>query len=95
VYFIIGARNKKAREKSNVLQAYFEIGVEFLGWGISLLFNTLFTLGYYLKFFSNDFPIIDYLVLSIIFICLLLLAYYWARWKVIIVEDRITFDNYI
>jgi hypothetical protein len=83
-HIILEAKGRKARKKRGCMEVYLHFGLGLAWWGFSFLFNTLFTLGYYTQFFSNDFHLTNYLTTSVVFLLLLPIAYYEARWKVVI-----------
>ncbi len=95
VYFIVAEKSKKKRKSLNVLEVHFSNGTAFVGWIICFIFNTLFTLGYYLKFFSNEFTLRNYLLTAILFLPLLIICYYLERWRVVIDEGRIVKYGFI
>lgn len=87
-YYIIEENKRSKRTKDGILDAYFERWTEFVPWTISFIFNTLFTLGYYIRFFG-DFSITNYLYVSAFCIIILFIGYCIIRWKVIILNNMI------
>lgn len=89
IYIFLAEKGKRARKKQNVLEVHFANWTGLVFWVICFLANTLFTLGYYIKFFSNNFRLTDYLITAILFSCPLLLSYFLERWKVIIDGEKV------
>ena len=88
IYLFCEVKKRKKWKKFGVLVVQVEIGLAFVCYVISLIFNIIFGLGYYLNFLmSIDFWL--YLITAIAFSCFLIAGYCYARWKVIISDDKI------
>lgn len=88
-YILFEEKSKIERKKLGILEIHFERWIAIGFWIIYFFFFTFFTLGYYFNFFSNTFSNLNYLAISIIFMPLLVLAYFEERWKIILIDDII------
>ena len=88
-YILLGERAKRIREKNKIVEAHYENWAAAIGWVISFTFVTLFTFGYYTQFFSNKFNILSYFITVIIWLPLLIISYYFERWRIIIDGERV------
>lgn len=88
-YILLGERGKRVRRKNKILEAHYENWVAVIVWAFSVTFITLFTFGYYIQFFSNEFNLLSYFITVIVFLPLLAIAYYFERWRIIIDGERV------
>lgn len=93
IYFIWEEKNKRTRKKLGFLEVNFNAGggFSFLSWMISFLFNTLFTINYYIPFLSSSSVHYerDYFIVALIFSSLLIIGCYCSRWKIVIKDNKL------
>lgn len=93
IIFILEGKNKKERKIAGVLEVNVSDGgkLAFSVWIFSFLSVTLFTVDYYIPFFSNlsAYPTLEYFIIVFIFSCFLIPGYLCAHWKIIIKGNKV------
>ena len=91
-HIILEAKGRKARRKRGCLEVYRDyMGVGF--WVVSFLFNTILTYVYYTHIpswrYGGPMPLNVFFAVSAFCLLLLTMAYYQARWKIVIDGEKI------
>lgn len=88
-YILIKERGKRVRKKNKILEAHYENRIALIPWAVSFTFITLFTLGYYLQFFSDEFNLLGYFSATMVCLLLLIISCYLERWRIIIDGEKV------
>ncbi len=88
-YILLSERGKSVRKKNIVAEVHYGFWTALVSWTIGFAFITLFTCGYYIRFFSDAFDLLHYFITITVFLPLFAIAYYLERWRITIDGENV------